>query len=287
MEATPDPAALLRRLEEVPDPLDRVLALVRILRGPGGCPWDREQTVESMTPYLQEESFEVVEAISEGDGASFREELGDLLFLVLFLGEIGGERGWGGVADAAEGVVAKLVRRHPHVFGERDALGTDGALRQWEELKRAERTNHPAGAGDAPTVLGERPKGLPALTAAFRTSEKAGAVGFQWPSVADALAKLDEEVHELRREIDAGAGREHLENEIGDVLYSVANLARYLAVDPERALRGTVRKFTDRFRYVERRLAERGRTPDGSSLAEMDGLWNEAKRSLPDSSGGS
>ncbi len=264
------------RVRAPDSPLERVLAMARLLREPGGCPWDREQTVESMTPYLQEETFEVVEAISARDRDGFTEELGDLLFLVLFLASVAEETGWSTLDGIADGVVDKLVRRHPHVFGESGGIETTGAVRQWEEIKRAE---HEAKAGgEVPSTLGRRPAGLPALTTAFRISEKAGAVGFQWPGVTEALAKLSEELEELRAEVAADAPGERLEDEIGDLLYATANLARYLRIDPERALRGTVAKFLRRFRYVEEKLAERGRSPAGSDLEEMDRLWNEAKR---------
>ena len=166
-------------------------------------PLGREQTVESMTPYLQEETFEVVEAISARDRDGFTEELGDLLFLVLFLASVAEETGWGTLDGIADGVVDKLVRRHPHVFGESGGIEATGAVRQWEEIKRAE---HEAKAGgEVPSTLGRRPAGLPALTTAFRISEKAGAVGFQWPGVTEALAKLAEEIEELRAEVAAGA----------------------------------------------------------------------------------
>jgi MazG family protein len=268
-----DPS-LERRVREAPPGLERVLALARALRGPGGCPWDREQTVGSLTPYLQEETFEVVEAVGARDRAGFREELGDLLFLVAFFSLVAEEEGWGTLEEAAEAVVDKLVRRHPHVFGEPREIGAGGALRQWEELKRGEQD---AGSGTIPSSLGKRPAGLPALTAAFRISEKAGAVGFEWPDREGALEKVEEELGELRRELGSGAPVEELEKEIGDLLYSVVNVSRYLKVDPERALRLTTLKFMRRFRYIEEQLHARGRTPETSSLEEMDALWNEAK----------
>ncbi len=268
--------AKLDHLRSIPSPLDRVLALARLLREPDGCPWDQEQVVETLTPYLQEETFEVVEAVAERDPAAFREELGDLLFLVLFLGAVAQDSGWCTVDEVCAEVVEKLIRRHPHVFGEGKEIGTEGALRQWEEIKREERTEG-SPATTVPSALGDRPAGLPALTTAFRISEKAGAVGFQWPDVQGALAKLDEELLELREEMASQAGPRELEREIGDLLYSVVNVARYLRIDPERALRGTTAKFQRRFRHIEARLHERGTSPEKVSLAEMDALWNEAK----------
>ena len=249
--------------------------LARVLREPGGCPWDREQTVESLTPYLQEETYEVVEAVGERSREAYREELGDLLFMVAFLGLVGEESGWGSLDEVAGGVVDKLIRRHPHVFGETGELEARGALKQWEEIKRGETPGD--APGEVPSALGRRPAGLPALTTAFRISEKAGAVGFEWPDVGGALGKLEEEIGELHAEVNAGAEAETLEDELGDVLYSVVNVARYLGVDPERALRRTTAKFTRRFRHIEARLHETGRTPEQVSLEEMDALWDEAK----------
>ena len=267
------PEARAERIRSVSSPLERIVTLARVLREPGGCPWDRDQTVETLTPYLQEEMFEVVEAVGARNRDGFREELGDLLFLVGFLGLAAEDGGWTTIDDAVNAAVEKLVRRHPHVFGEVRDIGSDGALRQWEELKRAE-----AAETDAiPSALGKRPPGLPALTQAFRISEKAGAVGFEWPDRLGALEKLEEEVGELRRDMEQDAPTEALEEELGDILYSLVNVARYLGVDPERALRATTGKFIRRFRYIEAELHARGRTPEQSSLEEMDTLWNEAK----------
>jgi tetrapyrrole methylase family protein/MazG family protein len=269
---TPDPSVPIR---DAGSPLERVLALARTLRGPEGCPWDREQTVASLTPYLQEETFEVVEAVAERDPAAFREELGDLLFLVSLLAVVGEETGWGELGQISDQVVEKLIRRHPHVFAGGESLETEGALRQWEEIKRAEtKRKEPEGP---PSALGRRPAGLPALTTAYRISEKAGAVGFEWPAVAGAMEKVEEEIGELRAAVEGGASEERMEQELGDVLYAVVNVARYLAIDPERALRATIARFIRRFQYIEKRLAEKGTTPERSTLAEMDGYWNEAK----------
>lgn len=271
--STPPASSRESEIRAESSPLGRILALARVLRGPGGCPWDAEQTVESLTPYLQEETYEVVEAVGDRDAAAFREELGDLLFMVSFLALVGEETGWGTLDEVAEAVVDKLIRRHPHVFRTGEEIGAEGALRQWEELKRDE--------GDAAetdrSTLGSRPPGLPALTTAYRISEKAGAVGFQWPDLGGALAKLREEIGELTREIDRGEPGPEVEKELGDVLYATVNVARYLKVDPERALRGTTARFTERFRYIENALRTRGKTPVTASLEEMDALWEEAK----------
>jgi len=261
------------RIRSVASPMERILTLARVLRGPGGCPWDKDQTVESLTPYLQEEVFEVVERVGTRDREGFKEELGDLLFLVGFMVLAAEDGGWTTAEEAVNHAVDKLIRRHPHVFGDPRDIGSAGALRQWEELKRAEG----AAGTEIPSALGKRPAGLPALTTAFRISEKAGAVGFEWPDKTGAIEKLEEEVAELRHDVERNAPAEAIEEELGDVLYSVVNISRYLGVDPERALRATTAKFIRRFRYIEEQLHARGNTPEKSTLEEMDALWNEAK----------
>jgi len=236
-----------------------------------GCPWDREQTISSITPYLQEETFEILDAVARKDGAALREELGDMFYLLVFAAALGEKAGLDTpIAGILDDVTDKLIRRHPHVFGSADVSETGGAVRQWEEIKKSE--------SNSDTVLGNRPPGLPALTTAYRIQEKAAAVRFEWTDVRGALAKLREEISELEELLDrpdAGDGRV---DEIGDVLYSVVNVARYIGVDPELALRGTIGKFTNRFRFIEAELRNRGRTPAESDLEEMDALWNEAKR---------
>jgi len=250
-----------------------LVAVCRRLRGPDGCPWDREQTLASMTPYLTEEAVESSEAIASGNADDVAEELGDLSFLAIFCLELLGESGGPGLADALERATAKLIRRHPHVYGDARVKDGDAAYRQWQEIKREEK-----GGGDAHvSLLGEQPKGLPALVGAYRLQEKAGAVGFDWPESAGALSKVREELGEIEHEM----GRDTtpaLAHEVGDLLFSVVNLARHLGVDPERELRVASHRFRDRFHHIERRLAERGRSPAQASLEEMDALWDEAKR---------
>ena len=253
------------------DAFARLLGVCRRLRGPDGCPWDREQTLESMTPYLTEEAAETVEAIGNADADHAAEELGDLAFLVLFCLELTRER-WGvGLAEAFDRASDKLIRRHPHVYGDARIADGEAAYRQWQEIKQAEKSDPGA------SLLGEQPKGLPALIAAYRLQEKAAAVGFDWPTADGALAKVREEVEEVAR---AGGGdtTPALARELGDLLFAVVNLSRKVGVDPERELRATMHRFRERFLHIERRLAERGRTPTNSTLAEMDELWEEAKR---------
>ena len=252
---------------------EELVAVCRRLRGPGGCPWDQEQTLESMTPYLAEEAVESVEAIASGDLEHVAEELGDLSFLAVFCLELLGERGGPDLAAALERATAKLVRRHPHVFGDAQVKDGDHAYRQWQEIKRGEK-------GGAASLLGDLPKGLPALVAAFRVQEKAGAVGFDWPDRSGPLAKVREELDEIEQELAADT-TPALAREIGDLLFAAVNLSRHLGVDPERELRAASHRFRDRFHHIERRLAENGRQPRDATLAEMDALWEEAKALAP------
>jgi len=253
------------------DAFAKLLAVCRRLRAPDGCPWDRQQTLESMTPYLTEEAAEAVEAIGNGDRDHAAEELGDLAFLVLFCLELTGER-WGvGIAEAFERASEKLVRRHPHVYGNVKVADGEAAYRQWQEIKQAEKR------GTKPSLLGEQPKGLSALTAAFRLQEKAAAVGFDWPTPEGPLAKVREETEEVAGAM-AGDTTPELARELGDLLFAVVNLSRKLGVDPERELRATLHRFRERFVHIEQRLAESGRSPSQSDLKEMDALWEEAKR---------
>src|SRR5437867_5768132 len=245
----------------------------RRLRGPEGCPWDREQTLESMTPYLTEEAVESSEAIASGDQAHIAEELGDLAFLAVFCLELLGDKGGPGLADSLERAAAKLIRRHPHVFGDAVVKDGDAAYRQWQEIKRDEKG---AGARHA-SLLGEQPRGLPALVAAYRIQEKAGAVGFDWPTPEGPLAKVREETEEIAATLTGDTDPERA-REVGDLLFAAVNLARHLKVDPERELRAAMHRFRDRFHHIEHRLAEQGRRPSEATLEEMDVLWEEAKR---------
>jgi MazG family protein len=247
-----------------------LVAVCRRLRGPDGCPWDREQTLESMTPYLTEEAVESGEAIASGDRDDIAEELGDLAFLSVFCLELLGERHGPGLADALERAAQKLIRRHPHVYGDAAVKDGEGAYRQWQEIKKAEKGDRGA------SLLGEQPKGLPALIAAYRLQEKAGAVGFDWPDMRGPLAKLREELGEIEREL-GGDTTPALAREVGDLLFSAVNLSRHLGVDPERELRAAGHRFRDRFHHIEARLAERGLTPSQVTLEELDALWEEAK----------
>ena len=255
------------------DALARLLGIMDKLRDPGGCPWDREQTLRTLTPYVLEEAHEVVEAIESGDAAHHREELGDLLFQVVFQSRIAREEGKFDFAAVCEAISEKLTRRHPHVFGEAQVSGSSEVIKNWERIKSEERRDK----GEKPrSAIGGVPVNLPALVRAERMTEKAGAVGFDWPDLAGVLAKMREELAELEEAI-ALADHAAIESELGDLLFALANLGRFVKVHPEEALRGTLRRFEARFHHVEARLAEQGRTPPEATLAEMDGYWNEAK----------
>ncbi len=259
-------------------PIDRLLAIMARLRDPdGGCPWDLEQTFATVAPYTVEEAYEVADAIERNDLSDLKEELGDLLLQVVFHARMAEEQGAFAFEDVAAAINDKMVRRHPHVFAEETYASLDHQKAGWEALKAAERAQkHENGKGRTASLLDDVPVGLPALTRAVKLSKRAAGVGFVWPTVQDVVKKLHEEVAELEAEIDAG-DLEKARQEMGDVLFVVANLARTLEVDPEDSLRYTNAKFVRRFQYIEAKLRERGKTPDQSDLPEMDALWDEAK----------
>jgi MazG family protein len=253
-------------------PIDRLLEVMRRLRDPErGCPWDVEQTFATIAPYTIEEAYEVADAIERGDLDELKVELGDLLFQVVFHAEMAEEQGLFSFEDVAEAMADKLVRRHPHVFGERDGRSAGEQTVAWEAMKAAERK-----AKAQTGVLDDVPVGLPALTRAVKLTRRAARVGFDWPELSQVLAKAREEIAELEAEIAAG-DLDKAREELGDFLFVVANLARKLDVEPEDALRAANAKFVRRFRYVEQRLADQGRGPEQSTLEEMDRLWDEVR----------
>jgi nucleoside triphosphate diphosphatase len=258
-----DPETALRRLLEIMDKL----------RDPGGCPWDREQTLKTLTPYLLEEAHEVIEAIESGDAQHHKEELGDLLFQVIFQSRIAREEGKFDFAQVCEGISDKLTRRHPHVFGDVSVSGSGEVVKNWERIKADERKEK---GQPSRSAIGGVPVSLPALVRGERMTEKAAAVGFDWPDPASVLAKVREELEELEEAMRSGE-QHAVEHELGDLLFAVANLGRWVKVHPEEALRGALRRFESRFHFIESKLAERGRSPRESTLEEMDALWDEAK----------
>ncbi len=253
----------------------RFVELIARLRAPGGCPWDREQTHDSVKPMTVEEAYEVAQAIDEKDDDELLGELGDLLLQVVFHANIAQERGAFRLAQVIERVTGKMIRRHPHVFGEDEAASSGEVLRNWEAIKARERQDR--GKEDA-SMLDSVHRGLPAVMEAFQLTTKVSRVGFDWKDAAGALGKLDEEAGELREAIAGGAGHDKAYEEIGDLLFAAVNVARLSGVDPESALKAANRKFRRRFHHVEQQLLARGRKPADSSLEEMDGYWEEAKR---------
>lgn len=258
------------------DPLERLLAIMARLRDPvDGCPWDLQQTFATVAPYTVEEAYEVADAIERDDLADLKDELGDLLLQVVFHARMAEEAGAFDFADVARAINDKMVRRHPHVFGETiyETAGAQGEA--WEAIKAQERLQK----GRAVSLLDDVPTGLPALTRALKLTKRAARVGFDWPDISFVLDKLREEIGEMEAEIAAG-DREKLRGELGDVFFVLANLARKLDIEPEDALRATNAKFVRRFQFIEAELAKLGKTPDDADLAEMDALWDAAKVAL-------
>jgi MazG family protein len=269
-----------------------LVALQARLRAPGGCPWDREQTHESLRTFLLEEAYEVIETIDSGDFRKLPEELGDLLLQVVFHAQMASEAGRFEIGDVIESIHTKLVRRHPHVFGASTPAGanaTDAStatevLKNWEELKAEERrANGEAPPADA-SVLDGVPRTLPALLEAYQLTRRAANVGFDWERIEDLLAKLEEETAELRETLrrraaapDDGEAQRAVEEEVGDLLFVAVNIARFLGADPEIALKKANRKFSARFRWMEQQLAREGRRLAGTSIEEMEALWQRSK----------
>src|SRR5688572_5431184 len=272
---------------------DRLIEIMRALRAPGGCPWDREQTLASLRPFVLEETYEVLEAIESGAPAALREELGDYLYEAVFLAQISEEGGGFSIGDAIDAICDKLVRRHPHVFAREHgdaAITTGQVIERWETMKARERvealrpgSGQAEGAATRPkTTLSGVPKTLPSLLRAYEVSARAAAVGFDWARPADVLDKIEEEVAEVRREVESGATGDlsRAEEEMGDLLFAIANLSRKLGIEPEAALRRANDKFTRRFDAVERAFAAQGRSLQQATLEEMEAEWQRVKTTL-------
>ena len=251
--------------------MSRLLEIMAALRDPEtGCAWDRAQTHESLAPYALEEAYEVVDAIERQDADDLRDELGDLLLQVVIHARVAEEAGKFSFGDVVEAISAKMLRRHPHVF----AAGSGGDPLGWEAIKASERAMKSAGPS---RLLADIPLAFPALTRAVKLQKRASRVGFDWDDARVVLAKIREETDEIEQELNAGRV-EAVGGEIGDLLFAVANLARHVGVDPEAATRATNRKFERRFAFIESELARRGSSPEAATLAEMDELWDAAKR---------
>ena len=259
---------------------DELVAVMERLRGPGGCPWDHEQTYASLAQYLLEEAYETFDAIQEadvtGDTTNLREELGDLLLQVIFHATIGKERDEFTIDDVAAGVTQKLILRHPHVFGDANFARAEDVLDNWDKLKADERRASGKPQKTADSILDEVPVHFPALLEGLKLTKQAAKVGFDWENAGQIFAKLDEEAAELKSAIERGE-KEEIDEEIGDMLFVVMNLARHLDVEPETALKKTNRKFRQRFKFIEDAFKRGDRSLGEASLIEMDELWNRAK----------
>ena len=263
-----------------PSAIDRLLEVMKALRNPdGGCPWDIEQTFETIAPYTIEEAYEVADAIARKDMADLREELGDLLLQVVYHSQIASERPDASQAftfhQVAEAITEKMIRRHPHVFGDARVESASAQSKAWEEVKAEER--RAKGKGDRESLLDDIPLALPALTRAEKLQKRAARGGFDWPETRQVLDKIEEELAEVKAELESGAVPDRVEDELGDLLFTVANLARHLKIDPEQALRRTNRKFELRFRAVEQALSKGGRAMADTPLDDLESLWQAAK----------
>ena len=270
----------------MPDPagakFERLLEIMRALRAPNGCPWDRDQTHASLRPFELEETYEVLEAIEHGTPAQLKDELGDFLFEAVFLAQISAEAGDFDIGQSLDAIADKLVRRHPHVFArgpEHAGITTTQVNERWEALKAREREAAGSAATPRHTTLSGVPRTLPALLRAYELGARAAVTGFDWTAPGDVMDKIEEEVAELRREVEAGpAGPPaRVEEEMGDLLFAIANLSRKLGVEPEAALRRATEKFTARFEALERRFEARGRSLRDATLEEMEAEWQEVK----------
>jgi MazG family protein len=255
--------------------LPRLVAVMQRLLGPGGCPWDREQTIESLRPFVLEEAYEVVDAIEHGTQADLREELGDLAMQIVFLSELARDRGWFGIDDTLDAICDKLIRRHPHVFAGGSASTPEEVLVQWEATKAQERKAE----GKKKGALAGVPVGMSPLSRALKIGEKAAGVGYDWPDAAGARAKIDEELGELDRAAASGDAAQ-IEGELGDLLFAIASWARKSKVDPEAALRGALSRFERRFGVAERAAAEAGKALGEMAPGELDTLWRKAKEEV-------
>jgi MazG family protein len=263
-------------------PFERLLATMARLRDPGGCPWDREQTLETLRPYLIEETYEVIDAIDRKDWSHLPEELGDLQLQIVFQAQIAAEDKLFTIDDVLTRINDKLIRRHPHVFGDESARTAGDVVHRWEQIKAEEKLAKDGAGNDATaanrSILDGIPRAQPALLEAAEIGKKAAKAGFDWPEFAALVDKLHEEIGELLEARESGR-QDHVEEEIGDLLFMLVNIARHSAVHPELALRRANAKFRERFRYIEEQLEQRGKPLAAAGLDEMEELWQQAKNS--------
>ncbi|PCI64503.1 MAG: nucleoside triphosphate pyrophosphohydrolase [Kordiimonadales bacterium] len=258
--------------------INDLLDIMNRLRDPtNGCPWDVEQSFKTIAPYTIEEAYEVEEAIENNDMVSLKDELGDLLFQTVFHAQMAKEENAFSFADVVQNVSEKMVRRHPHVFGDTTVEDAEAQITAWEEHKAAERAAKAASTGKAPSALDGVTSGLPALLRSVKLQNRAARVGFDWPETEQVIEKIQEECSELLVEVRSGADASRVEEEFGDLLFVMTNLARHLNIEPETCLRSANRKFERRFKGVEEKLRAKGKSPEQSDLAEMDALWDEVK----------
>jgi len=262
---------------------ERAVSIMARLRGPGGCPWDREQTFDSIKPYTVEETYEVLEAIDNRDWDELPSELGDLLLQVLFYSQMANEQEKFSIDDVLDRLADKLINRHPHVFGDVKAETSSDVLSNWEAIKRKEKEHQGSPDQHSQSVLAGVSSAMPALLEAHKLGARASKVGFDWPDINGLFEKLEEEVQELQRELEdvpeskSKAAPGNIEEEVGDLFFVLVNLARHLAVDPESALKKTNRKFRRRFQWMEHQLSLSGRDPKGAPMEELESLWQQAK----------
>jgi MazG family protein len=252
----------------------RLVEIMARLRAPDGCPWDRDQSFDTIKPYTLEETYEVLDAIDRRDWRGLAEELGDLMLQAVFYAQMAREQDLFTIEDSLQAINEKLIRRHPHIFGSGVARTPDDVKKRWDEIKQEEKRER----GELPrNMLDGIPRAMPALVEAQQIASKAAGAGFDWDNVEQVFEKMREELDELARARESGVSA-HVEDELGDLLFVIVNVARFLKVDPEQALRRTNAKFRQRFGYVEERLRERGKSPKESDIAEMEELWQQAKR---------
>lgn len=251
--------------------VDRLISIVARLRGPGGCPWDREQTAMSLLPCLLDEAYEFMEAVDGGDAAEMREELGDLMLQVALHGQIAKDKGTFDIEDAAREINEKLIRRHPHVFADTQVSSSKDVVRNWERIKRDEK-------GGRKSQVDGIPEAMPALLRAEKIQRRVARVGFDWTDIAPVLDKVEEEFGEFRAAVESGDSHDKAAEELGDILFALVNVARHRGICAEEALRATVTKFGRRFRYVEEKYRASGKDMAGAPLEEMDVYWEESKK---------
>jgi MazG family protein len=275
-----DDGAMHEGSRDAGDAFIRLVDIMRRLRGPGGCPWDHEQTIHSLRGFVLEETYEVLDAIDRSDHDALRGEIGDLIFEGVFLARIEEDEGRFTIADSLRAIGEKLVRRHPHVFGDTETSARPSAdtagkvVEQWEQIKAREQKS----AGERRSLLKGVPRSMPALLRAHEIGTRVAAVGFDWPSSGQVVDKIEEEVAELRQALNGREGRERAEEEMGDLLFSIANLSRKLGIEPESALRKANEKFSERFTALEGEFERRGRSIHDATLEEMEDVWNVVKR---------